>query len=507
MERFMNISTMTARYPVGSRNREVPFTQPAAPSVKGPISEPVVCGLVATLDGLLILFSGLWAASFAGVDRTASPHIIAAVTLLGAILSINLWHVMGAYRFTALQRFKRGFAVALSGLSIMVAAQFALALSLGEVTKPNMAWLGLWFAAGVVLLGTARAVVRMRIASWTHAGRLTERVAIVGATIIAREFLHNLRAGLPTREADPHMHVVGVFDDMEHPALPGQRRGKDAIGSMESLIDLIRRNCVDTVIIAMPLSEDERIAAILDKLQHVAVDVRLCPDHFGLRMGQFTVSRCGSHSLLNVVNKPMRDWRQVAKKVEDMVLGTIIFALISPLLLGIAIAIKIDSPGPVLFRQKRFGFNNQLIEVLKFRSMHHAMSDPNAEKLATRNDPRITKLGAFLRRTSLDELPQFINVLRGEMSIVGPRPHAIAAKAGTLIYHDAVQYYDARHRVKPGITGWAQVNGWRGETQTVEQIVRRVEHDLFYVENWSIAMDLKIILRTIFGGFTGKSAY
>lgn len=503
----MNISSVTAHFPVEGRNRQVRIAPTAAPSAKGPISEPVACGIIATVDGILILFAGLWAASVAGVDRTASHHIVAAVTLLGAILSINLWHVMGAYRFVSLQRFKSSFALSLSVMSIMVVAQFALALALGEVNQSNMAWLGLWFAGGVVLQFALRATIRFRIAHWTQAGRLTERVAIVGATIIARQFLHNLREGRSAKDNETHMHVVGVFDDQEHPTLPGQRPRETAIGSVESLIDLIRRDCIDTVVIAMPLSEDKRIAALLDKLQHVAVDVRLCPDHFGLRLRDFTVSRCGSHSLLNVVNRPLGHWRQVAKRMEDMVLGTMIFALISPVLLAIAVAIKIDSPGPVLFRQKRFGLNNQLFEVLKFRSMYTHLSDANAEKLATRNDPRITKLGAFLRRTSLDELPQFINVLRGEMSIVGPRPHATAAKAGTLIYHDAVQYYDARHRMKPGITGWAQVNGWRGETQTVEQIVRRVEHDLFYVENWSIAMDLKIIIRTIFGGFTGKSAY
>ena len=156
-------------------------------------------------------------------------------------------------------------------------------------------------------------------------------------------------------------------------------------------------------------------------------------------------------------------------------------------MLAIAMLIKLDSPGPVLFRQKRYGFNNQLIEVFKFRTMYTHMTDHNAEQLTRRNDPRITRLGAFLRRTSLDELPQFLNVLRGEMSIVGPRPHALSAKAGALLYQDAVKYYDARHRVKPGITGWAQVNGWRGETDTVEQIRKRVEHDLYYIEHWSIA--------------------
>jgi len=169
--------------------------------------------------------------------------------------------------------------------------------------------------------------------------------------------------------------------------------------------------------------------------------------------------------------------------------------------------IKLDSPGPIFFKQKRYGFNNELIEVWKFRSMYHHATDKNAEQLTRKNDPRVTRLGAFLRRTSLDELPQFINVLRGEMSIVGPRPHALSAKAGRVLYQEAIKYYDARHRVKPGITGWAQVNGWRGETETIEQIQKRVEFDLYYIENWSVWFDLKIIVRTILGGFTGRHAY
>jgi exopolysaccharide biosynthesis polyprenyl glycosylphosphotransferase len=176
-------------------------------------------------------------------------------------------------------------------------------------------------------------------------------------------------------------------------------------------------------------------------------------------------------------------------------------------MLAIALAIKLDSPGPVFFRQKRYGFNNQLIEVLKFRTMYHSARDEKAERLTSRNDPRVTRLGAFLRRTSLDELPQFLNVLRGDMSIVGPRPHALAAKAGGLLYQEAVREYAARHRVKPGITGWAQINGWRGETETLEQIKKRVEHDLAYIENWSLLLDLKIIFRTVFTGFTGQRAY
>jgi Undecaprenyl-phosphate glucose phosphotransferase len=235
--------------------------------------------------------------------------------------------------------------------------------------------------------------------------------------------------------------------------------------------------------------------------------VRLCPDAFGLRLGRVQASHIAGHTFLNVAEPPLSGWRSIAKEIEDRVLGATILTLIAPLMLAIALMIKLDTPGPVLFRQKRYGFNNQLIEVFKFRSMYTHMTDANAEQLTRRNDPRITRIGAFLRRTSLDELPQFLNVVRGEMSIVGPRPHATAAKAGSLLYQEAVKYYDARHRVKPGITGWAQVNGWRGETDTVEQIRKRVEHDLYYIENWSILLDLRIIVRTILGGFAGAHAF
>jgi lipopolysaccharide/colanic/teichoic acid biosynthesis glycosyltransferase len=173
----------------------------------------------------------------------------------------------------------------------------------------------------------------------------------------------------------------------------------------------------------------------------------------------------------------------------------------------IAVAIKLDSPGPVLFRQKRYGFNNELIEVLKFRTMRQDQSDANGSILTRRNDPRVTRLGRFLRQSSLDELPQLINVLRGEMSIVGPRPHAIEAKAANRLYQDVVAGYGERHKVKPGLTGWAQVNGWRGPTDTEDQIVNRVKHDLWYLENWSLMLDLKIIALTLLKGFIGKDAF
>ena len=300
--------------------------------------------------------------------------------------------------------------------------------------------------------------------------------------------------------------IFGVYDD-DAAHLPQRCMGHAILGSIDELVRDARVHGIDTVIVALPSTSEHLLVETLNKLSLLPVDVRLCPGEFAMRLGTLQASHIGGHTFLNVIDHPLRDWRSIVKTVEDRLLGALILMLISPLMVAIALLIRLDSPGPALFRQKRYGFNNQLIEVLKFRTMYQEMSDSNAERLTRRNDPRITRVGAFLRRTSLDELPQFLNVLRGDMSIVGPRPHALSAKAGTLLYQEAVKYYDARHRMKPGITGWAQVNGWRGETDTLEQIRKRVEHDLYYIEHWSIAFDLRIIARTIVGGFSGRNAF
>ncbi|HLY54296.1 MAG TPA: exopolysaccharide biosynthesis polyprenyl glycosylphosphotransferase, partial [Stellaceae bacterium] len=210
---------------------------------------------------------------------------------------------------------------------------------------------------------------------------------------------------------------------------------------------------------------------------------------------------------INVVEKPLNPWNWLVKSIEDKVVAAVALVLLAPLLAVIALAIKLDSPGPILFRQKRYGFNNDLIEVFKFRSMHHHMADASAAKLATRDDPRVTRVGRFLRRSSLDELPQLFNVLRGEMSIVGPRPHALQAKADGRLYQDVVGNYALRHKIKPGITGWAQVNGWRGETDTLDKIVNRVDHDLYYIDNWSLVLDIYIILVTPIALVRTRNAY
>lgn len=463
------------------------------------VSEPIVTRLVAMFDGVAILAAGAGAMHWD--ESSIDWRLEGLVVLLGTVLGVNFLHLVGAQRFAQLSHLDSALGRVLLGWLLTLAALFAATLAIEPVTAADGSWIGLWFAGGMALLAASRLVLHRKMQHWSREGRLGKRVAIVGAGSVAQHLLRSFN-GMPGAD----LRIVGVYDDeVAH----SQRRcmGHEILGGVDDLVRDVREHGIDTVIVALPMSADHLLAETLNKLSLVPVDVRLCPDCFGLRLGTVAVSHLGGHTFLNVIDRPLRDWKSIAKNVEDRLVAAAILALIAPLLLAIAILIKFDSAGPVLFRQKRYGFNNRLIEVWKFRTMYQDMTDASAQQLTRRNDPRITRVGAFLRRTSLDELPQFINVLRGDMSVVGPRPHATAAKAGALLYQEAVKHYDARHRVKPGITGWAQVNGWRGETDTIEQIRKRVEHDLYYIEHWSIAFDLKIILRTAIGGFVGRNAF
>ncbi len=473
--------------------------EPAAPRGTGrTISEAITGRLMACYDTIALLGAGIAALHWDafGVDW----RLGALVVLLGTVLAANFLHLADAYNFTQFGRLDSSLARVLLGWLLALAALFVATRLVQPISAADGPWLAAWFAGGTILLGSGRFLLWRQMRRWQQAGRLGEVVAIVGAGPVAQRLLRDLNAH------HSNLRIVGVYDD-KAAQLPAQCMGHPIRGTVDDLVEDARRLGIDTVIVAIPLAEDRLLVDTLNRLCLVPVDVRLCPDAFGLRLGEVQVSHQGGHTFLNVIDRPLGEGRWAIKALEDRVLGALILALISPLILAVAIAIKLDSPGPVFFRQKRYGYNNRLIEVWKFRTMYADMTDANAEQLTRRNDPRVTPLGAFLRRSSLDELPQFLNVLRGEMSIVGPRPHALSAKAGNLLYQEAVKYYDARHRVKPGITGWAQVNGWRGETDTVEQIRKRVEHDLYYIDNWSILLDLRIILRTILGGFTGSHAF
>jgi exopolysaccharide biosynthesis polyprenyl glycosylphosphotransferase len=249
------------------------------------------------------------------------------------------------------------------------------------------------------------------------------------------------------------------------------------------------------------------VLQMVRKLWVLPVDVRLAAHMSRLRFRPRAYSYIGNVPVLDIFDKPIADWNMVMKTLFDRVAGAMILAALAPVMAAVALAIKFDSPGPVFFRQRRLGFNNERIEVLKFRSLYHEHADPNARRVVTKGDKRVTTVGHFIRRTSLDELPQLINVLRGELSLVGPRPHAVEAPATHRLWEEVVDGYFARHRVRPGLTGWAQINGWRGELDTEEKLRNRVEHDLYYIENWSLLFDLYILLRTPFALLHSENAY
>ena len=263
----------------------------------------------------------------------------------------------------------------------------------------------------------------------------------------------------------------------------------------------------ELLIVTVPTVAENRLLQILRNLFTLQVDIRVSALSSKLRFNSRAYTQIGGVPMLAAMDRPLTDWDRAIKNLEDRVLGALILVLASPVMALVALAVRLDSKGPILFKQRRFGFNNELIEVFKFRSMYTEQSDATAAKLVTRDDPRVTRVGRIIRKTSLDELPQLINVLKGEMSLVGPRPHATQAKADADLYQSVVTGYYARHRMKPGVTGWAQVNGWRGETDSHEKIQRRVELDLVYIDEWSLAFDLYILALTPFALLSGKNAY
>ena len=280
------------------------------------------------------------------------------------------------------------------------------------------------------------------------------------------------------------------------------------LGSVDELVEFARRTRLDLVIFTLPISAEERLLQMLRKLWVLPVDIRLAAHSNKLRFRPRSYSYIGDMPVIDIFDKPIADWDVFVKAAFDKIVGALCLIALSPVMLAVAIAVKLNSRGPALFKQSRYGFNNEKIEVYKFRSMYVDQLDAAARRLVTRNDPRVTRVGRFIRRTSLDELPQLFNVVfKGDLSLVGPRPHAMHARAADHLYDDVVDGYFARHRVKPGITGWAQVNGWRGETDTPEKIQKRVEYDLDYIENWSLLRDIYILALTPFALVKGHNAY
>ncbi len=316
-----------------------------------------------------------------------------------------------------------------------------------------------------------------------------QRVAVIaGAGGLGRRLAERI-------ESTPYLgiRVAGFFDDRS-PSRLQSLDGRRLLGSMDELADYVKKGRVDMIYVTLPMASQPRIMKLLDELHDTTASVYFTPDIFIFDLIQGRMDTIGGIPVLAVCETPFSGMNGVVKRASDIVLGSLILLAISPILAAIALGVKLSSPGPVLFRQRRYGLDGREIVVYKFRSMTVTEDGP-VVKQATRNDTRVTPFGAFLRKSSLDELPQFINVLQGRMSIVGPRPHAVAHNE---MYRKLIKSYMVRHKVRPGITGWAQVNGLRGETETVEKMKARIEYDLDYLRHWSLSLDLKIIWKTIF---------
>jgi Undecaprenyl-phosphate glucose phosphotransferase len=395
----------------------------------------------------------------------------------------------------------------LSRITLVWSLVFLLALSVSFFAKLDVmysrVWAGVWYGGGLMMLFAGRLVVSTLVRHWTRQGRLIRRTVIVGGGPSGEALVESLRA-----QPDSDIQICGIFDDRADDRSPPTVAGIPKLGTVDMLVEFARRTRIDLLLVSLPITAEERVLQMVRKLWVLPVDLRLAAHMNRLRFRPRAYSYIGNVPMLDVFDRPIADWDVVLKWLFDRIVGSLLLLVLSPLMVAVAIAIKIGSHGPVVFRQRRYGFNNELIEVFKFRSMYVESSDATAAKLVTKDDPRVTRVGRFIRKTSLDELPQLFNVVfKGDLSLVGPRPHATHAKAASQLYDQVVDGYFARHRVKPGITGWAQVNGWRGETDTPQKIQRRVEHDLFYIENWSILFDLYILAGTPFALLKTESAY
>ena len=465
------------------------------------VSFPVALGLVRLLDFAMLGLAGAVSAMAVAVTADTQPGgAVWTAALVGAVAAAISIGRKDGYSQAVLLSERHGLRLLLKPLIIGVFCLIASLFLSFEARLSFRLWPLVWliFAAGLVTLGRLRVARLMR--SWSSKGRLARKIAVVGVNDFSREFIARL-------EDEPSaFKVVGLYDDRGS-RVPASQSGVLWLGTVRDLVERSRHEPVDVIVVALPLNAVDRIGRILEELASTVADIVLTTDLAGWRFLPTQFEGIGRNPVVAVREAPLKDWRALKKAALDYGVGLLALLALSPVLLLTALAIKLDSPGPVLFRQPRMGFNNRLFLCYKFRSMHTKMTDLLADQQTTKNDPRITRVGRIIRKFSIDELPQLFNVLNGTMSLVGPRPHAPNTKAADKLFSEVVGQYAVRHRVRPGITGWAQVNGWRGETTTVDQIEQRVACDLFYIENWSTGFDLKIMLMTVLREVRSKNAF
>ncbi|WP_372771175.1 undecaprenyl-phosphate glucose phosphotransferase [Pseudoalteromonas sp.] len=444
---------------------------------------------------LSVIIITLFAAGlFYGVDIKQGYFIVLGCVLVAYLYTAEL---LNLYRSWRAGKFREMVFNSWACLFLAFSVLFLVAFLFKFTEQLSRVTLVLWFTFCFFGLFLSRFVVRTYKKNRRRLGLSTKKVAIIGATEAGANLFNQI-----TQHDELGYEFVGFYEDRKP-----ERLFEDLHFHVEGAIDIAVEKAksgeISVLFIALPFKAEKRIADILLKLGNSTVDVHFIPDFLLSNLIHARIEHIGDVDTLSVFESPYLGAREFVKRTEDIVVGLLILLFISPILIAIALGVKFTSKGPILFKQDRYGLGGEKIRVWKFRSMT-VMENSDVVTQAKKGDVRITEFGAFLRRTSLDELPQFFNVITGQMSIVGPRPHAVSHNEE---YRQKVEFYMLRHKVKPGITGWAQINGWRGETDTLEKMEKRVEHDLFYIKHWSLWFDIKIILLTFFKGFVGKNAY
>lgn len=417
------------------------------------------------------------------------------VLIASVLTTVLTFQSARLYHFNTIKAWPRYMDRLATMAGFAVALLFLVSLYVKFGDDFSQIWLLATSGVGVLIILPTRGLAAAFVRRQLRRGAFVRTVAIFGAGVQGRRFLERAK-----NHHDGVRRIVGVFDDRRTWLQP--LHDTKFCGGFDQLEAEVRNGRIDEVVVALPWTAETRILKIVNRLRELPVDVYLGSDLVGHRLPTHCARIIGGLPAYQVIRMPFASWGGIVKRVIDIILAGLLLILLAPLLLVIAVAIKLDSRGPVLFRQRRYGFNNESIIIYKFRSMRHEPEAPFRQ--ATSTDPRVTAFGHFLRRSSFDELPQLFNVLAGTMSLVGPRPHPVE-----LNQHFAavIEGYMGRHRVKPGITGLAQINGLRGETDTLEKMRARVEHDIHYIENWSLALDLRILALTSFKSWSGPNAY
>lgn len=447
------------------------------------------------MDAFLLVFVLFNVASLLGI-QWHDRYLVMGLT--GCLLFIFFAHLFGIYTSWRGRTLFSSFKLILSSWFITWAILIIIAFLYKDTENFSRVVVTTWAIAVPISLMFYRVIIRVALGNYRANGKNTKNIVVIGAGKVGQSVSQTINSNRWLG-----MNISAYIDDDEE--LKGSVIGKvPVIGKTSDVASLVNKYRFDEVYICLPMSAEIKIKSILNALTDTTAIVKFVPDLFTFDLMHAQWTDLKGIPVVSVFDTPLNaSYARVIKRIEDLVLSSIILILITPLLISVSIAIKLTSPGPVIFKQKRYGLNGKEIKIYKFRSMR-TMDDGDTIKQATQNDSRVTSIGRFLRRSSLDELPQFVNVIQGKMSIVGPRPHACAHNEE---YRKLVPKYMQRHLVKPGITGWAQVNGWRGETDTLEKMEKRVEFDLHYINHWSLWMDLKIIILTVFKGFAGTNAY